>query len=401
MLFEDTLTSDPFDAMLRDEVAHRRYINKVRSIAPGNLIGYWPMNEPSGTLARGYGIDLEYLVNGGFETAGGGGADIWGTWAETAGDGALADEAAAFHGGAHAAKVTAGATANTKIAQTIATQPGTVHAMTFWTRGDGTNGGRYLVYDATGSANIIATTATGVTGTGYVQISVSFTAPANCVSIRIDLMCPVANGGICYFDDVSVMAKANGKYTGVTLGQPGIGDGFTCPLFDGATNITNVFSSGQQVGFNPLAGTLSAWFRMSASGVWTDGAVRYLMVFSVDANNEVSIHKPTTNNRLRYFTAMGGTNKFVDVTTSSTAWNHVALTYDKMADAAIAFINGVQSGATQTGLGVWAGSIVANKSNIGAGTVTPSLIHSGFLEHAAYHNIALVPAQIQQLARPR
>ena len=29
------------------------------------------------------------VTNGGFETAGTGGADIWGTWTETAGDGAL------------------------------------------------------------------------------------------------------------------------------------------------------------------------------------------------------------------------------------------------------------------------------------------------------------------------
>jgi len=78
-----------------------------------------------------------------------------------------------------------------------------------------------LVYNATGAANIIATTATGVTGAAYTMVDVNFVTPPSCVSVRIDLMCPAANGGVCYFDDVSLLGPSEGGHSSVTLGAPG------------------------------------------------------------------------------------------------------------------------------------------------------------------------------------
>jgi hypothetical protein len=158
------------------------------------------------TLAPGddrYG--LEKLTNGGFETAGGGGADVFGSWAETAGDGALADEGVLVHSGSHAAKLTAGATKNTRISQGPITNPaGATYQLTFWTRGDGTNQGYYLVQDRDGWG-ILASGVTGVTGTTYTQRSVSFTMPAGHTSgWLLNLYNPLSAGGIAYFDDVSV-----------------------------------------------------------------------------------------------------------------------------------------------------------------------------------------------------
>ena len=151
----------------------------------------------------------EMLGNPGFETAGAGGADIWGSWTETAGDGALANETVSVHGGSDAAKVTAGALLNTQVAQAIAVVPGLEYTLSFWTRGDGTNDGRYRLVNTSTGAAVIATASTGVTGTSYTEVSVLFTPPAGCTEVRLDFMCPGVDTGIAYYDDASVLLNAS------------------------------------------------------------------------------------------------------------------------------------------------------------------------------------------------
>jgi len=146
----------------------------------------------------------ETFSNTGFETPGGGGADIWDSWNEVAGDGALANETTNVHGGSDAAKLTAGASANTWIWQGDPSQTaGDIGCVSFWTRGDGTNDGRVTIKDQTNGTNIVASQSTGVTGTSYEQVTWFFEVPATCTSVRIFFECPSVNGGICYYDDVS------------------------------------------------------------------------------------------------------------------------------------------------------------------------------------------------------
>lgn len=146
----------------------------------------------------------ELLSNRGFETAGGGGADIWANWGETAGDGALANETVIVYEGNNAARITAGPSANTFVTQTFAVVPAQRYILRFWTRGDGTNAGRYLVYDNTNADYILVHTSTGVTGETYTLVTYEFVTPAGCVSALVRFSCPAANGGIAYFDFASV-----------------------------------------------------------------------------------------------------------------------------------------------------------------------------------------------------
>jgi len=154
----------------------------------------------------------ELLTNGEFETAGAGGADVFGTWVDTASDGAIAAETTFVHGGSKAAKLTAGATKDTNVAQTTTVVANTLYRLSFYTRGDGTNTGRYSVYDVSNSADIITVTSTGVTGSTYVRVDITFTTPASCTSVRIKLWCPNTKNGIAYFDDVSLMRVFEGVY---------------------------------------------------------------------------------------------------------------------------------------------------------------------------------------------
>jgi len=151
----------------------------------------------------------ELLTNGGFETAGDGGVDIWAGWTEEALDGALANETGSRHGGDDAAKITAGSAMTTHVWQAITVVPGQVYTFSFWTRGDGTNAGRYAVYDVTNGAYIYNWLTTGVSGATYVQDVVTITVPAGCISAYIMVCCPPLNGGIAYFDDVTVTLTAH------------------------------------------------------------------------------------------------------------------------------------------------------------------------------------------------
>lgn len=385
------------------------YFRKLINLFGSSMVGYWPLWEPSGasaidienglngaysnvTLAQtGIGdgntstqfngttsyLNLltnglmnnsanELVLNNGFETAGAGGADVWTVWSETAGDGAIADTTTAgeFHGGAHAAKLTAGATpaSSPRIAQTsIVVVPGVTYTFSFWTRGDGTYAGRYSVYDATHSSNIKSTTSTGITDTNYAQVSYSFAAPAGCLLVTLYLYCPSTTGGIAYFDDVSLKS---------TIGN----------------------------GLNGSEGTIVLCAKINAAE-WIDGAQHNLFnMASSDGASFIRAYKKTTDNTIECDYGAGGTTKTINISTSTTAWFHLALTWSKAGNAFKVFFNGTQSGTTQTGLGNWYGELYATTTTIGSKNTTPQMVHSGYLAHVVIGNIALTDAQIAKAA---
>ncbi len=222
------------------------YSKRIQEFS-ANLVAHWDLNDRSGSVALdksgngndgvitgatlgqpGIGdgltsmffdgtndfIDISAIAsnmisNGGFETAGGGGLDIWADWDETVSDGALANEGTLFHTGADACKITTGAGKTTGIKQDITVIPGATYRWREWTRGDGTYDGRYAVYDLSNSAYIVNYAGTGVTGTSYAMVDVEFTAPAGCVLIRVLLRCGTTAGAVCYFDTTSLRRTEN------------------------------------------------------------------------------------------------------------------------------------------------------------------------------------------------
>ncbi len=147
-----------------------------------------------------YLLGDELLVNPGFESS-------FDSWVETEGDGDIATTTVAgeFHAGT-AAKLTAGASADTKIAQTVTVEAATKYHLSIWTRGDGLSDGQYGVYDVTNDGDVKTRTATGVTSETYASVVCEFTTPAGCTSVRVDLWAPATEGGIAYFDDISLLS---------------------------------------------------------------------------------------------------------------------------------------------------------------------------------------------------
>ncbi len=263
----------------------RQYMARLRSIQPASLVAHWPLNEGAGRVAYdgiGSSPTVDVLRNGDFESPGAGGADIWEWWTETASDGAIADETTIVHGGGHAAKLTAGPSVNARIYETsIPVLPNASIVLTFWTRGDGANAGRFAVYDETNAVWLRSLTSTGVTGATYTQVAYNITVPAACYSLRLDFWCPAVNGGYAYFDDaVLTWARPlHGTYapSGVTYGQPGIGDGKTSVQVSGSSTYAQIGNQAFSSVFPSNVGTAIMWGKVDSAARWTDAAeYRYL-----------------------------------------------------------------------------------------------------------------------------
>lgn len=158
-----------------------------------------------GLFEGGFGAEL--VSNSGFEVAGAGGADVFGSWIEIASDGTIADEGSIVAHGSHAAKLTAGPSLDTRLLAQCAVAAGKTYRLTFFTRGEGTNPTYYSVYDITNATYIIPPASTGISTVSYSVFQTDFVVPAGCNQVYVGIWCPVANGAVSYFDDVSLRQR--------------------------------------------------------------------------------------------------------------------------------------------------------------------------------------------------
>ena len=155
--------------------------------------------------AKGVLQQPELALNGGFEIAGGGGADVFAEWVETVSDGAITADTTYIHSGAKSAKLTTGAGKDTLMKLDVTVEPLKTYRISFWTAGDGTREGRYAVLDKThGNANLIALVSTGIKNAIMTPFSNTFSTPAGCVTITVVVRCSTTVGRNVYFDDVSI-----------------------------------------------------------------------------------------------------------------------------------------------------------------------------------------------------
>jgi len=141
----------------------------------------------------------QLVLNNGFENVTANDFDDW-TEADL-----VYDETGSVHSGSHAVKMTYTGAGLSRVRSevNISVSTSTRYVLTFWTRGDGTEQGRYAVSNVTDASWLINITDTGVTGTSYTQVRVYFTTTGTCVNILLHLYAPDATGD-AYFDDVSL-----------------------------------------------------------------------------------------------------------------------------------------------------------------------------------------------------
>ena len=144
------------------------------------------------------------VLNPGFETSGGGGSDVFANWVEAPGTGgAITKDTTYYHNGLASCKLVQG-TADCNIYQDFDVTPERTYAVTFWTRGDGVNDGRYKFRDVTHSTDIGTITSTGVTGTSFQEIKTSVTTPTGCTNLRIYFYPGATSTWYAYFDDADI-----------------------------------------------------------------------------------------------------------------------------------------------------------------------------------------------------
>lgn len=188
--------------------------------------GHWQDQEPGSSECQpltgrsgpmeAYTYGAERVLNPGFETAGGGGADVFGSWTETAGTGAIAQDAAVFHLGANSARLTAGATLNTTLQQNINVVAGSTYAFSFWYRVTTANdAARFEILNITAGGNVVDLTSTPATAaTTWSLYTTYFTVPAGCVQVGVLLRCSGTNTRIIHYDDLHLRLM-----TAKTFGQ--------------------------------------------------------------------------------------------------------------------------------------------------------------------------------------
>jgi hypothetical protein len=200
-------------------------------------------------------------------------------------------------------------------------------------------------------------------------------------------------------DDISA-TNADGTYAGTfTLNQPGIGDGQPSVLFGGGrvSLATNLSAINTAIG-DKSAGTIFAVMKVPNVGVWTDATIRGIFHLGADANNRFFMNKNNNSNELAFSHRAAGTVKTITATFAALSSFTVGMTWDKAADQVKAYINGVQVGATATGLGVFTGTLASGFSAIADSSSAGRQPASAYLRDIAAWKVALTATEMARLS---
>jgi hypothetical protein len=166
----------------------------------------WIVGSGGVAIGKGFIVGNNLIPNGGFETAGGGGDDVFGSWSETKGSGTIAADAINYHGGAKSCLLTSGNTVYDCYIRTgsITVVPGAMYLISLFVRGDGTNDAKYGIYDVTHSAWIKSYVPFNRRTTSFVQRDILFYAPAGCNAVQLFIFADKVIGSTVNLDDVSM-----------------------------------------------------------------------------------------------------------------------------------------------------------------------------------------------------
>lgn len=247
-----------------------------------------------------------------------------------------------------------------------------------------------------GSAMVLGTSSDTSSVTGG-SIASSSAGAIYCVPGSTDTCSPPI--GEWNFEEGSGNANdtSGRNFTGTLIGSPQRITGKTGKgiNIDGSTQGIDIYSSGFANAFSGAEGTISLWAKVSSPSIWTDGATRRLFTIGADANNRVLIGRTAADNTLQFVYVANGTTQSINSTIGpSNNWFHITIAWSKSADYVKAYVNGVQSGTTQTGLQTFTGSLASTTTVIGAGSNTPTVSWSGGLDQVKIYNYARTQAQI-------
>ena len=186
-------------------------------------------------------------------------------------------------------------------------------------------------------------------------------------------------------DNAEGTAARDGTYNSDVSGWPpatGIGDGNTAPTFSGDDFIDG-YSTSFRDAFNGQEFCILLWVQVS-SAQWTDGTRREFLRF-IDTTTNIDyvwIAKDSTNNQ--WWVRYSANNTVEDIRVASgapTTFQCLAVRVSLAGDSVRVYVNGVQIGAEQTGLGTWGGTLKSDGVTIGKSNTGNN--HIGKLAHVA------------------
>ena len=186
-----------------------------------------------------------------------------------------------------------------------------------------------------------------------------------------------AAGDVAYFDDISIrpVNPMNGDTVVATVGVPtNFGSLGLSVVDDGATSFSAFLSAALNSKFNPAAGFINIWGKVSGVGVHTDGTARRLIYLFVDSSNRISITKPEAVNSMQGFIVSGGIVEIITVAFTSLDWAMFTVTWKKPGNF-VFYINGVSVGTPQAIANLLAGNL--EDAIIGATSTTPTDVWDG------------------------
>lgn len=195
--------------------------------------------------------------------------------------------------------------------------------------------------------------------------------------------------------------ERDGTYGGtVTVANNVSADGFPCPTFTAGHvdvyDVDGTFGWADKLA-TPTEFSVIVTFRIDAAGTWADSTRRDIVNLTRNSSNYIRISKSTSANIVTVNYGAGGTLKAVSLTLGKTTWYRVGMSVSVTGDALKAFVNGAQSGSTQTSLGVWAGTYAATTTCIGATDTSNTNPWKGEIADVQIYNRALTDAEMQSL----
>jgi len=153
-----------------------------------------------------------------------------------------------------------------------------------------------------------------------------------------------------------------------------------CPKFDGSSSTIDLYSSALNTAMDWTTFTVAIWFKVGALGDWSDSTAGRILTIAADANNYLRLSKSDTNNQIDFAYAGQSTADSVAASVlvdgeAPVTWQHLAITVSDSANdnQLKAYLNGVQTGSTQTGIGVWSGAIDSDLCVLGSSALaTPA-----------------------------
>lgn len=191
-----------------------------------------------------------------------------------------------------------------------------------------------------------------------------------------------------------------GGVTGPTLGVAGIGDTSKAVSFPASAAYIDWYSTSLRDAFDPAEGTLLAFVKVSAAGVWSDGTLRYIARLRADDNNQVRLGRSSSNNNMVLCQHIaGGTSRFTYIASNAyTGWLMYGIEWSAAGSAVYAIINGGRTdnlGAP----GSWSGDISSSTTTIGAGSTSSTEVWSGSEAHIALFDRPLTALEILNIFR--